>query len=272
LRQARALAQVQQARLGPSVGSSASAQRSRTEAGTGNSFRAGLDASWESDLFGGQQAARDAAERDAQAAAATLGDVRVSLAAEVALAYIELRSSEQRLVIARDNLASQQEITTLPAGTGRELLFTPDGHRMVAEDEGGIRIWNARTWEPVCWLDPPNKTRCWWLRIPRDGSLVASVRGTEVRLWDLNNLKPAERPLLGRTASEIHSLAFSPDGKNVAAGTYDGGILIWNVAGRQEVGSFKLHRSIIKNLNFSPDGRSLISQSYDHTVRQWTVP
>lgn len=109
LRQARALAQVQQARLGPSVGSSASAQRSRTEAGTGNSFRAGLDASWEWDLFGGQQAARDAADRDAQAAAATLGDVRVSLAAEVALAYIELRSSEQRLVIARDNLASQQE-------------------------------------------------------------------------------------------------------------------------------------------------------------------
>ncbi len=110
LRQARALAQVQQARLGPNLDASASAQRSRTEAaGSSNLFRAGFDASWEPDVFGGQHAARDAATLDVQASAASLGDVQVSVAAEVAQSYIALRSGERRLAIARENLASQEE-------------------------------------------------------------------------------------------------------------------------------------------------------------------
>lgn len=110
LRQARALAQVQQARLGPSLDTSASAQRSRSAgAGASNLFRAGFDASWEPDIFGGQHAARDAAALDAQASAASLGDVQVTVAAEVAQGYITLRSAERRLVIARENLASQEE-------------------------------------------------------------------------------------------------------------------------------------------------------------------
>ncbi|MBS0441003.1 MAG: efflux transporter outer membrane subunit [Proteobacteria bacterium] len=110
LRQARALALVQQARLGPSADASASAQRSRSAGGsTSNLFRAGFDASWEPDVFGGQHAARDAAALDVQASAANLGDVQVSVAAEVAQSYIALRSAERRLVIARENLASQEE-------------------------------------------------------------------------------------------------------------------------------------------------------------------
>lgn len=110
LRQSRALAQVQQARLGPELGVSGSAQRSRTaSAGSNNSFRAGFDASWEPDMFGGQRAARDAASLDAEASAFSLGEVQVSVAAEVAQTYITLRSTEQRLAIARENLASQEE-------------------------------------------------------------------------------------------------------------------------------------------------------------------
>jgi NodT family efflux transporter outer membrane factor (OMF) lipoprotein len=110
LRQSRALAQLQSARLGPNVDASASAQRSRTASSSAsNSFRAGFDASWEPDVFGGQRAARDAAELDALTSEASLGDVQVSVAAEVAQTYITLREAEQRLAIARENLASQEE-------------------------------------------------------------------------------------------------------------------------------------------------------------------
>lgn len=110
LRQSRALAQVQQARLGPDLGVSASAQRNRTgSAASASSFRAGFDASWEPDVFGGQRAARDAAALDAEASAFGLGDVQVSVAAEVAQTYVTLRSTDQRLAIARENLASQEE-------------------------------------------------------------------------------------------------------------------------------------------------------------------
>ena len=50
-----------------------------------------------------------AAEAGAQAAVATLASVQVSIAAEVALAYIQLRGAQARLAIARANLASQLE-------------------------------------------------------------------------------------------------------------------------------------------------------------------
>jgi outer membrane protein, multidrug efflux system len=110
LRQTRALADVQAAQLLPALGVSASAQRSKSGSPpAANNFRAGLDASWEVDLFGGRRSVANATTLDAQASAASLGDVQVSVAAEVALAYLSLRSSEVREDIAQRNLASQQE-------------------------------------------------------------------------------------------------------------------------------------------------------------------
>jgi NodT family efflux transporter outer membrane factor (OMF) lipoprotein len=109
LQQARAQADVQAAGLLPSVGASASAQRSRASNSTGNSFQAGFDASWEPDVFGRLRSGLNASEADARAAEASLADVHVSLAAETAVTYVELRGLQQRLAIARSNLASQQE-------------------------------------------------------------------------------------------------------------------------------------------------------------------
>jgi multidrug efflux system outer membrane protein len=110
LRQARALRDVAAAGLLPTVGSSASAQRGITGGNvTGNTFRAGLDANWELDIFGVNQSALDASDATAQSSAASLGDVQVSIAAEVALSYITLRGAQVRLAIATDNLASQLE-------------------------------------------------------------------------------------------------------------------------------------------------------------------
>ena len=110
LAQARALVQVQQAGLAPSLDGSASAQRNRNgNAGSSNSFKAGLDAAWSPDVFGSQRAAIAAAEASARASAATLGDTQVSVASEVALGYLGLRSNQARLAIAEQNLASQEE-------------------------------------------------------------------------------------------------------------------------------------------------------------------
>ncbi|MGZ5104611.1 MAG: efflux transporter outer membrane subunit, partial [Usitatibacter sp.] len=110
LRQARALRDVSAAALWPAVGSSASAQHSTSGRDkTANSFNAGLDASWELDIFGANRSALNASEATARASAASLGNVQVSIAAEVALDYITLRGAQARLAIAGDNLASQLE-------------------------------------------------------------------------------------------------------------------------------------------------------------------
>src|SRR5690606_28712129 len=114
LAQARALRDVQAAGLQPSVDASGSAQRAKPAGGdAANSFQVGLDAGWELDVFGRVRSGVEAAEADARAAQENLADVQVSLAAEVALAYIELRSQQARLAIARNNLATQLETQQL---------------------------------------------------------------------------------------------------------------------------------------------------------------
>jgi NodT family efflux transporter outer membrane factor (OMF) lipoprotein len=108
LRQSRALRDVAAAALYPGVNGSASA--GRTSVGNNdavNSFKVGLDASWELDVFGANRSALRAADATARASAASLGDVQVSIAAEVALNYIALRGTQLRLTIAETNLASQ---------------------------------------------------------------------------------------------------------------------------------------------------------------------
>ncbi len=114
LAQSRATADLQSAALSPTLGGTASAQRSRRGAGgagssSSNTFNAGFDASWEPDVFGALQAGVAAADVDVRASAASLGDVQVSLAAEVAINYLQLRGLQWRLAIALQNLGSQED-------------------------------------------------------------------------------------------------------------------------------------------------------------------
>jgi NodT family efflux transporter outer membrane factor (OMF) lipoprotein len=114
LRQARAQRTVAGAGRYPAVTASGSASRSRSseEAGSGttrNFFSASLDASWEADVFGGVRRGVEAAEADLESSEASLAHTRVTLASEVALGYVEMRTLQSRLGIARDNLASQSE-------------------------------------------------------------------------------------------------------------------------------------------------------------------
>lgn len=106
----RALADAQRA---PSVGASAAAGTSRNGGATSEFYNAGFDASWELDVFGARRRALEAARADEAARAATLGSTRVTLAAEVARSYVEVRALQTRLAIARRNLASQSETLQL---------------------------------------------------------------------------------------------------------------------------------------------------------------
>ena len=78
-----------------------------------NLFQAGFDATWELDVFGGIRRAVEAADADIAASEESRRDALVTLLAEVALNYVQLRGSQQRLVIARENIKSQQNTVEL---------------------------------------------------------------------------------------------------------------------------------------------------------------
>lgn len=76
-------------------------------------YTAGFDATWEIDLFGGTRRTIEAASADAEAVDADLADTQVSLAAEVAQAYIELRDQQTRLELAQRQAQTEQKMLTL---------------------------------------------------------------------------------------------------------------------------------------------------------------
>jgi len=94
-----------------------------------DNWQAGFDASWELDLFGGVRRGIEAAEADVAAAHENHRDVLVTLTAEVARNYIELRGLQQQLAIAEQNLAAQRQTVNLTqqklkAGISGELDVT----------------------------------------------------------------------------------------------------------------------------------------------------
>jgi multidrug efflux system outer membrane protein len=96
----------------PSLSSAASATASRPVGGN-DDFDAGANASlasgWELDAFGRLGAAIEAARYDETAARELRRDLAVTVASETALAYIDLRSAEARLVVGETNARVQKD-------------------------------------------------------------------------------------------------------------------------------------------------------------------
>ena len=117
VRQAQAQRQLTQANLFPLLNYSTSGNSSRTwnsdNDGSNSSFSAGLSASWEADLFGQNKQQYLSADAALQASKADLDSARASLAAETALAYLQLRAAETDFALLQKSIKSQEETTEL---------------------------------------------------------------------------------------------------------------------------------------------------------------
>jgi NodT family efflux transporter outer membrane factor (OMF) lipoprotein len=80
-----------------------------TNGGNSGTYYGGSDLSWDPDFSGAKRSTLRAAEADYRATEADLHSAQVSLAAEVALNYVQLRAYQTRLEIAKQNEASQSE-------------------------------------------------------------------------------------------------------------------------------------------------------------------
>ncbi len=114
VRQAQAQRNIAKAGLLPTVTAdgSATGTRSSSRAGSGSfgqSYSAGVTASWEPDFYNKLHGQIAIYEADLQSAQESLRDVLVSLTAEVALDYVDIRNYQEQLAVTRDNLKSQRE-------------------------------------------------------------------------------------------------------------------------------------------------------------------
>lgn len=80
-------------------------------------------------------------------------------------------------------------------------------------------------------------------------------------------------PIRGHTGA-VSSVAFSPDGKYILSGSYDGTLRMWDAHSGQPIGSPLMgHKSSerILAVAFSPDGNNFVSGSADSTLQRWEM-
>jgi len=121
IERARSLRRMESSTLYPSLAAEAGVERNRfssqsssaRSSGVRNTFDASLDAAWELDIFGRARRSVEAAEARLQAAVEIKRDVVVSMIAELAGSYFQLRGLQRRIAVTRLNIALLQEVEGL---------------------------------------------------------------------------------------------------------------------------------------------------------------
>jgi WD40 repeat protein len=111
----------------------------------------------------------------------------------------------------------------------------------------------------------------------QDGKTVASVSAgddLQIRIWDSHTGRNRALCVISSYSLEnnkVHALAWSPDGKLVAAGMADGSVQLFDSATGRQVSSYHGHTVAVFSVSFSPDGAFIASASGDSTVHVWLV-
>ncbi len=95
-------------------------------------------------------------------------------------------------------------------------------------------------------------------------TVFTCVCGAEPAMAQGITLKPPTIPLEG-------SVAFAPDGKILASGSWDHTVKLWDMATGREIHTLSGHTSWVNSVAFAPDGKTLASGSLDYTAKLWDV-
>ncbi len=128
-------------------------------------------------------------------------------------------------------------------------MFAPDGKILVAGDEMSVRFWDVISGALLRTFAVPARR----VALTQDGKTLAGACESELSIWDVASGKEQARMTQrGRT----FTIAFSPDGKTLASGSWQTGVKLWDVPGGMERAA-PAHKWPVHALAFSPDGSLL---------------
>jgi WD40 repeat protein len=182
--------------------------------------------------------------------------------------------------------------------------YSPDGKRVASGSwDTTIRVWDLHTQEGKLIVPPleGHTSRVRWIRFLPDGkSIISGSQDGRIKIWNLDTgtcqvdisiIHQQDDPQdysgslyesksdqaqsydqYEDVHSSISSMAFSPDGRLVASGSFDCSVRIWNAyTGELVTGPLKGHSSEVCLVEFSPDRCWVASGSLDRTIMVWHV-
>ena len=178
------------------------------------------------------------------------------------------------------NLKSRELDTVLKGHTDivHTLCISPDDRILASgSSDKTIKLWDLDSLELVSTLIK-RKDPIYSLSFSPDSKLLAAGgenkyksdegKRTSIYLWDVRTGELVST-LTGHKL-RINSVAFSPDGKNIASGSNDLTVRVWDVETGTQLYFLKGHEEQVSSVAFTPDNKSLVS-SGGGGIKLWNV-
>lgn len=176
----------------------------------------------------------------------------------------------------RDSIFPLQTLGGNPPPTGTQFVaYSPSGDRLASGGDGGmVALW-TRALAPARYPVVTQGGSSWDVALSPDGRTVAAASSSYVRMLDVITGEVRNTHFIGKP---LRTVAISPDGKYLAAGTGTDNLvaatqvrLLELPTGRQ-LAQLDGHVDAIFAIRFTPDSKTLVTSGKDKTIRLWDVP
>jgi WD40 repeat protein len=150
------------------------------------------------------------------------------------------------------------------------VAITSNGQTLITGSNQGIELWDINTGRLVLTLPESGEANAIAIS-PDSRTLVSGHLDNTVKRWDLRNGNLVQTLPAGERGFIVESVAISPDGQTIAAGTYRE-IRLWNLERGIRQRTIVAHCDLcyVYDLAFTPDGRGIVSTSEDGT-KIWNI-
>jgi WD40 repeat protein len=161
---------------------------------------------------------------------------------------------------------------------GAPLAFSPNGRLLAGAGSRGTVVLRDMRTRKEYWTFTGGETDPQCLAFSADGRFLAvGGGGPVISIWEIpeefrgrfSDLPSFEQADWLQAEAGLRCLALRPDGKELALGTDDNRVQLWEIGKDAPRLTLKGHRKAVWALAYSPDGKAVLSASLDGTARLW---